>query len=82
MKHIHRSFVVMMSVQHSKHESTVFHDLNGGHFLVQRHTNQVIHIHTLSRRVFAYGKAAKRRCSISTASFDHAIREQTHVGLS
>ena len=37
---------------------------------------------TLSRRVFAHGKASKRRCSTPTASFDNAVREQTHDGLS
>ncbi len=36
---------------------------------------------TLSRRVFAHGKASKRRCSTPTASFDNAVREQTHDGL-
>ncbi|MEJ2396510.1 MAG: DUF1488 family protein [Candidatus Thiodiazotropha sp.] len=45
-------------------------------------TNQAIDINTLSRRVFAHGKASKRRCSTSTASFDNAVREQTHDGLS
>jgi hypothetical protein len=45
-------------------------------------TNQAISINTLSRRVFAYGKAPKRRCSTPTASFDNVVREQTHFGLS
>ncbi|MES9939284.1 MAG: hypothetical protein ABW104_00100 [Candidatus Thiodiazotropha sp. 6PLUC2] len=45
-------------------------------------TNQAIDIDTLSRRVFAHGKASKRRCSTPTASFDNAVREQTHDGLS
>jgi hypothetical protein len=45
-------------------------------------TNQAIDINTLSRRVFAHGKASKRRCSTPTASFDNAVREQTRDGLS
>ena len=45
-------------------------------------TNQAISINTLSRRVFAHGKALKRRCSTPTASFNNVVREQTHDGLS
>jgi hypothetical protein len=44
--------------------------------------NQAIDINTLSRRVFAHGKASKRRCSTPKASFDNAVGEQTHDGLS
>ena len=51
-------------------------------FVQSLFTNQNISIPTLSRRVFALGKASKRRCSTSTASFDNAVREQTHDGLS
>jgi glutathione S-transferase len=47
-----------------------------------QHTNQAIDINTLSRRVFAHGKASKRRCSTPTASFDNAVGEPTHDGLS
>jgi hypothetical protein len=45
-------------------------------------TNQNKSIRTLSRSVFAHGKASKRRCSTPTTSFDYAVREQTHYGLS
>jgi hypothetical protein len=45
-------------------------------------TNQAIDINTLSRRVFAHGKASKRRFSTPTAIFYNAVREQTHDGLS
>jgi hypothetical protein len=48
----------------------------------RRFTNQAIDIDTLSRCVFAHGKASKRRCSTPTASFDNSDREQTHNGLS
>jgi hypothetical protein len=45
-------------------------------------TNQAIDINTHSRRVFAHGKASKRRCSTPTASFDNPVREQTQDSLS
>jgi hypothetical protein len=45
------------------------------------YTNQAIDINTLSRRVFSHGKALKPRDSTPTASFDNAVREQTHDGL-
>jgi hypothetical protein len=37
---------------------------------------------TFSRSVPACNEASKCRCSTSTASFDNAVREQTHDGLS
>jgi hypothetical protein len=45
-------------------------------------TNQAIDINTLSRRVFAHGKASKGGFSTHTESFYNAVRLQTHDGLS
>jgi hypothetical protein len=45
-------------------------------------TNQAIDINTLSRRVFAHGKASKRRCSTPTTSFDNAVCRPVRCGLS
>jgi hypothetical protein len=45
-------------------------------------TNQAIDINTLSRRVFAHGKASKRRFSTPTEIFYNAVRYKTHDGLS
>jgi hypothetical protein len=46
------------------------------------HNNQNIGITTLSRSVFARGKVSKRRYSIPRTSFDNAVGERTHGGLS
>jgi hypothetical protein len=43
--------------------------------------NLAIGIDTLSRRVFAHGRASKYCCSTSTKSFDNALGEQIHNGL-
>jgi hypothetical protein len=76
---ITRQFVQMMDGNISVESSSG----KGSVFIVDLPlTNQAIDINTLSRRVFAHGKASKRRCSTPTASFDNAVRDQTHDGLS
>jgi hypothetical protein len=47
-----------------------------------RYTNQAIDINTLSRRVFAHGKASKRRLSIKTQFFYNAYVQKNQDGLS